>query len=179
MTIGDANSSWSVTRVKTCWKVEREPTSGVNCFGRLSRDTGHKRVPAPPHIMTGVINSIILKQLPSRLHTVTASRIAKNKQADGRTSKVNSQSLSRLVPIATVSIYTPPSTHSDRKCRIGGCWDMRRPSTPEVGAAPKLQPSECRGTMLGGISVVYRRYYYTRPASDRSHTDKCKRHALR
>jgi hypothetical protein len=27
----------------------------MNCFGMLSRDAGHSRVPAPPHMMTGMI----------------------------------------------------------------------------------------------------------------------------
>ena len=31
--------------------------SGTNCFGMLSRETGHKRVPAPPHMITGIISS--------------------------------------------------------------------------------------------------------------------------
>jgi hypothetical protein len=25
----------------------------MNCFGMVSRDSGHTRVPAPPHMMTG------------------------------------------------------------------------------------------------------------------------------
>ena len=40
-------------RSSTCWKVEEVPISGTNCFGIFSRDTGHSRVPAPPHKMTG------------------------------------------------------------------------------------------------------------------------------
>jgi hypothetical protein len=31
------------------------PTNETNCLGMLSRETGHKRVPAPPHMITGVI----------------------------------------------------------------------------------------------------------------------------
>ena len=37
------------------WKVERAPTSGMNCFGSVSRDSGHTLVPAPPHMITGKI----------------------------------------------------------------------------------------------------------------------------
>src|ERR1700730_14208285 len=39
----------------TIWKVESEPIRDINCFGRLSRDSGQTLVPAPPHIMTGRI----------------------------------------------------------------------------------------------------------------------------
>jgi hypothetical protein len=42
-------------RARTCWNVESGPTSGTNCFGMLSRETGHNRVPAPPHMITGTI----------------------------------------------------------------------------------------------------------------------------
>jgi hypothetical protein len=27
----------------------------MNCFGKVSRDSGHTRVPAPPHMITGNI----------------------------------------------------------------------------------------------------------------------------
>jgi hypothetical protein len=27
----------------------------TNCFGMLSRESGHSRAPAPPHLMTGTI----------------------------------------------------------------------------------------------------------------------------
>ena len=39
----------------TIWNVDCSPTSGMNCFGRLSREAGHTRVPEPPHMMTGRI----------------------------------------------------------------------------------------------------------------------------
>ena len=55
MTIGRTNRSGSETRVSTCWKVDPVPTNGTNCFGMLSRETGHSRVPAPPHMITGTI----------------------------------------------------------------------------------------------------------------------------
>ena len=41
------------------WKVERAPNSGRNCFGRTSREAGHSRVPAPPHMIRGIIRSVI------------------------------------------------------------------------------------------------------------------------
>ncbi len=37
------------------WMVDRSPISGMNCLGRLSRDSGQTRVPEPPHIITGWI----------------------------------------------------------------------------------------------------------------------------
>ena len=55
ITIGRANSSGSVMRASTCWKVDACPTKGTNCLGMLSRETGHSRVPAPPHMITGTI----------------------------------------------------------------------------------------------------------------------------
>jgi hypothetical protein len=57
ITIGAANKASSWTRSNTCWNVERRPTMGTNCLGRLSRDTGHSRVPAPPHMITGKMRS--------------------------------------------------------------------------------------------------------------------------
>ena len=37
------------------WKVDSGPNSGRNCFGRFSREAGHNRVPAPPHMIKGTI----------------------------------------------------------------------------------------------------------------------------
>jgi hypothetical protein len=54
MTIGRANKSESEMRASTCWKVDPRPT-GTNCFGMLLRETGPSRVPAPPHMITGMI----------------------------------------------------------------------------------------------------------------------------
>ena len=53
-TMGGANRPPAATRSNTCWKVVSGPNSGTKCFGIFSRDTGHSRVPAPPHRMTGV-----------------------------------------------------------------------------------------------------------------------------
>jgi hypothetical protein len=39
-------------RASTCWNVDSCPTRGTNCLGMLSRETGHRRVPAPPHMIT-------------------------------------------------------------------------------------------------------------------------------
>ena len=55
MTIGRPNTAGSDTRSIVSWKVERAPNSGRNCFGRPSRDAGHSRVPAPPHMMSGMM----------------------------------------------------------------------------------------------------------------------------
>src|SRR5215475_4553805 len=59
ITIGRPNSAGSETRSITCWNVERGPISGTNCLGMLSRETGQSRVPAPPHISTGIIGESI------------------------------------------------------------------------------------------------------------------------
>ena len=37
--------------------IERSETSGQNCLGKLSRDTGHNRVPEPPERMTGTMRN--------------------------------------------------------------------------------------------------------------------------
>src|SRR5271165_3198883 len=55
MTTGGSKIVRSPTRATIDWKVDRSPISGMNCFGRLSRDSGHTRVPEPPHIITGWI----------------------------------------------------------------------------------------------------------------------------
>src|SRR3954471_15246214 len=59
MTIGRANSAASETRSSVSWKVECVPNSGRNCFGRTSREAGHSRVPAPPHMIRGMIRLVI------------------------------------------------------------------------------------------------------------------------
>src|SRR6202790_4189044 len=55
MTIGRSNSAASDTRRIVSWNVERTPNKGKNCFGRTSREAGHSRVPAPPHMISGII----------------------------------------------------------------------------------------------------------------------------
>src|SRR6187402_460565 len=59
MTMGRSNSEASETRNSVSWKVERAPNSGKNCFGRTSREAGHSRVPAPPHMINGIIRPAI------------------------------------------------------------------------------------------------------------------------
>jgi hypothetical protein len=44
-----------LTRLAVAWKVDCSSNKGMNCFGMLSRDAGHSRVPEPPHIITGRI----------------------------------------------------------------------------------------------------------------------------
>src|SRR5262249_59791468 len=56
MTIGRANRSVCEMRASTCWNVDPCPT---NCLGMLSRETGHRRVPVPPHMITGTIRATI------------------------------------------------------------------------------------------------------------------------
>src|SRR5580700_10260864 len=55
MTIGRSNNAASETRNSVSWNVERGPNKERNCFGRPSRDAGHSRVPAPPHMISGMI----------------------------------------------------------------------------------------------------------------------------
>src|SRR6266481_5668548 len=60
MTIGRSNKAGSETRVSVSWNVERAPNNGKNCFGRTSREAGHSRVPAPPHMINGMIRRSIV-----------------------------------------------------------------------------------------------------------------------
>src|ERR1700742_1153157 len=60
MTIARSNSAGSETRWSVSWKVERVPNSGRNCFGRTSREAGHSRVPAPPHMIRGIIRRSVM-----------------------------------------------------------------------------------------------------------------------
>src|SRR4051812_17638465 len=63
-TIGGANSDLSDTRLAVCWKSVSSPWIGRNCFGNDSRDSGHSRVPVPPHIRTGMIKGVRPAALP-------------------------------------------------------------------------------------------------------------------
>ncbi len=40
-------------RSAVSWIIERLEINGQSCFGKLSLDTGHKRLPDPPERMTG------------------------------------------------------------------------------------------------------------------------------
>src|SRR3954470_5788391 len=64
MTIGRSNNAASETRNSVSWNVERGPNSGRNCFGCTSRDAGHSRVPAPPHMISGIIRLSIEPRTP-------------------------------------------------------------------------------------------------------------------
>src|SRR6202165_877237 len=59
MTIGRSNSVPSDTRKSVFWNVERAPNKGRNCLGWTSRQAGHSRVPAPPHMIGGIIRPSI------------------------------------------------------------------------------------------------------------------------
>src|SRR6188768_3262943 len=59
MITGRSNRSASETRNSVSWNVERAPNRGRNCFGCTSRDAGHSRVPAPPHMIKGTIRWVI------------------------------------------------------------------------------------------------------------------------
>src|SRR5258706_10252344 len=59
MTTGRSNRAASDTRRIVSWNVERAPNNGRNCLGWTSREAGHSRVPAPPHMMSGIIRRVI------------------------------------------------------------------------------------------------------------------------
>src|SRR5258708_25319212 len=59
MTTGRLTSAGSDTRASVSRNVERGPNNGRNCFGRTSREAGHSRVPAPPHMISGIIRRFI------------------------------------------------------------------------------------------------------------------------
>ena len=40
--------------------IVRSDTSGQSCFGKLSRDTGHSRVPEPPERITGTMRCVVM-----------------------------------------------------------------------------------------------------------------------
>ncbi|KMO33201.1 hypothetical protein VQ03_25490 [Methylobacterium tarhaniae] len=51
---GRANSAGSVSRAIVAWNEDRvASTSGRNCLGKDSRETGQSRVPEPPQRMIG------------------------------------------------------------------------------------------------------------------------------
>src|SRR5476649_57906 len=61
---GRPNRVLSATRSRVCWKVDRSPSSGTNCLGMLSRDSGQSRLPEPPTRMMGVISDIPIPLKP-------------------------------------------------------------------------------------------------------------------
>src|SRR5271165_906302 len=63
MTIAGSKIARSETTATIDWKVDRSPMSGMNCLGRLSRDSGQTRVPEPPHMITGWILLIDLPRI--------------------------------------------------------------------------------------------------------------------
>ena len=70
MTTGGSKIRASPTSSTIDWKVDRSPISGMNCLGRLSRDSGQTRVPEPPHMMTGwilIVNSPVMRRHRARV----------------------------------------------------------------------------------------------------------------
>src|SRR5216683_3430868 len=82
MTIGRSNKTGSETRVSVSWNVERAPNSGRNCFGRTSREAGHSRVPAPPHMINGIIRRSIIALKPCVASNLIVVAIPCDKIAD-------------------------------------------------------------------------------------------------
>ena len=46
------------TRANVDLSIVSGPSSGCICFGAERRDSGHRRVPAPPDRMTGIVAAI-------------------------------------------------------------------------------------------------------------------------
>jgi len=61
MIIGRPNMAGSPTRRTVSWNVEYRLNSGRNCFGLPSREAGQRRVPAPPHMINGMIGRTNLR----------------------------------------------------------------------------------------------------------------------
>jgi hypothetical protein len=69
MTTGLPKPGWSLKRSTVNWNVDRPSNSGNKCFGIESRDAGHSLVPAPPHMMVGlIIFDSFAAHLPQRPH---------------------------------------------------------------------------------------------------------------
>ena len=99
MTIGASNASLA-TRSAVSWNVERGPTSAMNCLGMVSRDSGHTRVPAPPHMITGwIFFGIVKGLLDRRLHGIQVSRkSAATRQQNHTASSILRLSINRRWP---------------------------------------------------------------------------------
>jgi hypothetical protein len=83
MTIGRSNNFASETRFSVSWNVDRAPNNGRNCFGRTSLEAGQSRVPAPPHMISGIIRLSI--DVPN-CSLSTACHLSYPSQARGRNS---------------------------------------------------------------------------------------------
>src|SRR5258708_13792456 len=59
MTTGRLTSAGSDTRASVSRNVERGQNNGGNCFGRVSREAGHSRVPATAQMISGIIRRFI------------------------------------------------------------------------------------------------------------------------
>src|SRR5687767_6193439 len=64
--IGAAKTLLSEIKETMRWNVDWSPTSGMNCLGNVSRDSGQTRVPAPPHMITGMQSGAINLVLASQ-----------------------------------------------------------------------------------------------------------------
>src|SRR3954471_14860971 len=76
MMTGRSNKSASETRTSVSWNVERAPNSDRNCLGWTSREAGHSRVPAPPHMIRGIIRRVIGVSNPVKI-TVPGNKVGK------------------------------------------------------------------------------------------------------
>ena len=69
-TIGGANAGPTPRSAVSCSIVWSE-IRGQSCFGKLSRDTGHRRLPDPPDRMTG---TILVSDMVTPLHPLPYRR---------------------------------------------------------------------------------------------------------
>jgi hypothetical protein len=60
--IGGAKAGATARSAVSCIIV-RSDTSGQSCLGKLSRDTGHSRVPEPPDRITGTIRFSVMASI--------------------------------------------------------------------------------------------------------------------
>ena len=49
-----------VNLIAVSWRSVWSPVTGNNCLGKVWRDTGQSRVPAPPHRITGQIIATVI-----------------------------------------------------------------------------------------------------------------------
>ena len=84
--IGGANSG--VTALSAvCCIIVRSETNAQSCLGKLSRDTGHSRVPEPPDRITGTIRLSVMAYI--QLIRSFVAHLSRRCQAVSAASKVN------------------------------------------------------------------------------------------
>jgi hypothetical protein len=80
-TTGAAKSAGSETRRAVSWSIVRPEVKAMNCLGKCGRESGQRRVPAPPDRMTGLMVAIGTSHVGAQ-HSVRRSQ-GKTRRADG------------------------------------------------------------------------------------------------